>query len=344
MTGFDAGEPEHGGQPEIVMRAFPDAPRPVVDLSTGIAPQAYPVRLPDLDALTRLPEYGEERALRAAAAMAYGVGDPDLVVAGPGTQMLMSLLPYLLPKRRVAILGPTYGGHADAWRLAGAVVDEFPAMELLETAITGPDRIFVVCSPNNPDGRRVSPIELERVARACAEHGTWLIVDEAFADFYDDTMARRVPMPGLIVLRSFGKTYGLPGVRLGFLLGPAGLALRARAMLGAWAVGTVAIAAGRQALADRAWLEQMRDETQAQCRRLCTMLADASLPHFGEAGLFVMLRRPDAAALWRFLCERGIVTRAFSDRPHDLRLGLPRDEGEWSRLESALSDWKCRAG
>jgi len=322
------------------MRAFPGAPHPVIDLSTGIGPEPYPLRLPGIEALSRLPEHAEEHALRVAAAAAYGVAGGDAcVAAGPGTQMLMALLPHLLGHRQVTILGPTYGGHGDAWRAAGAAVADVTTPEALAASIRDTGCVAVVCSPNNPDGRWLPPTWLEAQARACAARGTWLIVDEAYADLTDDTMARRVPVPGLIVLRSFGKTYGLPGVRLGFMLADAALTGRARGMMGAWSVGTLAIAAGCQALADRAWLEQMRAQTRARCARLCALLAAAGLPPHGEGGLFVMLRRPDAGDLWRFLCARGIVTRAFSDRPTDLRIGLPRTEAEWQRLAQALADW-----
>ncbi|MBB2157259.1 threonine-phosphate decarboxylase [Gluconacetobacter diazotrophicus] len=332
--------PAHGGQVRAVMRAFPDAPAPFVDLSTGISPYAYPFAMPDGAALTRLPERDDEDRLRRVAAEAYGVADPECIAAGPGTQMLIALLPFLLGPRAVTILGPTYGGHADAWRGAGARIHEVTGMQDLEDAAAVPGGVCVVCNPNNPDGRVCDAAWLAALADRCASYGGTLIVDEAFADFESCSIAPLLPHPGLIVLRSFGKSYGLPGVRLGFALAAPALAGRLRDIMGAWAVGTLALAAGRQALADRPWRDATRGRVRADAARLARCLAREDIEVAGQSTLFVLARAAQAPSLWRFLCQRGLVTRAFPERPSWLRLGLPRRPDEWTRLEQALSAWR----
>ncbi|MBO1325707.1 threonine-phosphate decarboxylase CobD [Acetobacter sp. TBRC 12305] len=339
MQAMDRPE-AHGGQVRAIMRLFPHAPRPFIDLSTGINPQAYPLEMPSLGALTRLPEADEEDDLRVAAAAAYNAAHPDMIASGPGSQSLISLLPRIVSASCACILGPTYSGHATAWRQAGADVWNTPDLQDLLRRARVPGTVCIVCNPNNPDGRMIPHSVLRELAERCASHGNHLIVDEAYADFDGQSLIPALPHPGLIVLRSFGKTYGLPGVRLGFLVASPALVARTRNLLGAWPVSTVALAAGRQALLDTRWLEQAR---LAACRaknRLNGLLAASGLYHEGQARLFTLLRTEGAQELWAHLCRHGIITRRFEALPDALRLGLPGDEHGWARLAQALHVWR----
>lgn len=342
-TGFLSGAdllailPEHGGQVQAVMRYFPHAPLPYYDLSTGISPFAYPCRLPSQAALQHLPEQHQEEHLLGLAAQAYGVPSIDCVAAGAGSQSLIALLPYIVPAQQVCILGPTYAGHAQAWRLRGCSVVCVDQLEALAQAATQPGTVCVVCNPNNPDGRLLSASWLHAVAQTCAQHGGTLIVDEAFADFENQSVAPFLPHPALVVLRSFGKTYGLPGVRLGFLLAAPPLVERVRAVLGSWPVGTVALAVGAQALADAPWRAQAAQQARHAHARLVALLRKAGLNPQGECSLFTQLTHPKAGQLWQHFCHYGLVTRLFTPFCDRLRLGLPADDEAWLRLESALN-------
>ena len=344
MSGTSLGEmPLHGGQVQQVMRAFPDAPTPFVDLSTGISPYAYPFASPEISALSRLPEVSEEQALLRAAATAYGVWCPEMVVAAPGTQMLIGLLPLILDYRRVTIWGPTYSGHETAWRLAGAEVQVVVSEAEFEAATRVERMVCIICNPNNPDGRTLSLSKLLQLAENSSRSAGYLIVDEAFADFEEQSAPSLLPHPALMVLRSFGKSYGLPGVRLGFLLTNSGLADRVRKIMGSWAVGKQAIEAGCQALADGKWLAERRIQLRRDRARLAKLMEKAGLNVAGTGPLFLLVRSSEAHALWKWLCVRGIVTRAFPERPSDLRFGFPANESAWGRLEHALFDWKARS-
>ena len=334
--------PTHGGQVRTIMRHFPDAPRPFIDLSTGINPNAYPFTMPSFHALTRLPEADEEKDLRVAAARAYGAVDPDMVVTGPGSQSLISLLPRILPASQACIWGPTYSGHDTAWKLSEKTVEQVFDGENLWQKAALPGTVCILCNPNNPDGRIAPPAPLKALADRCASYGNHLIIDEAFADFDCESLIPALPNPGLIVLRSFGKTYGLPGIRLGFLLTSPGMAERARNLVGAWPVSSIAITAGREALLDTGWLEQARMTALRAKSRLTALLDRAGLRHTGQASLFILVQTHHAVALWNHLCEHGIVSRIFPERPDTLRLGLPGDEQAWTRLEAALECWRER--
>lgn len=317
---------EHGGDINSAAAAFPDAPRPWLDLSTGINPVPYP--LPDLphDSWTRLPSPAELAELEASAARRYGVA-AETVVAAPGAQALIQWLPHLFPARAVAIPAPTYGGHASAWAAAGAVVETAP--EALAAASHA-----VLVSPNNPDGRRYSFAELGEAARRVAARGGLFVVDEAFADFEPRSFAAERP-PATVVLRSFGKAYGLAGVRLGFALAPEAMARQIKVALGPWPVSGAAIAIGRAALDDAAWLAAARRRLKANGEWLDEALARRGFEILGGTPLFRLARRTDARAVMVALCERGVLARPFRDAPQLLRFGLPRPENR-ARVSEAL--------
>ncbi len=307
---------------------FPGAPGPFLDLSTGINPHSYPLpRLPDA-ALTRLPDPEDVAALEAIAARAYGVADPALVVAAPGTQALIQVLPLLFAQPSIAVLGPTYAEHAATWRRAGAAVRD--AADLADLAAVS---AAVLCNPNNPDGR-CWPAE----AVLAAAPGGLLVVDEAFADLEDPglSIASYLPRPGVVVLRSFGKTYGLAGLRLGFALAAPAEAAALRAALGPWAVSGPAIAAGCAALADTAWRERMRARLAGEAAALDEMLTAAGLRVIGGTRLFRLAAHDEAAALFDRLGRAGILVRRFADRPGWLRFGLPGTPEAGARLRAAL--------
>jgi cobalamin biosynthetic protein CobC len=326
----------HGGRLEAARRRFPDAPEPFIDLSTGINRVPYPVGDLASDTFLRLPEPEAILGLEHDAAEAYG-GTGATVVAAPGTQILISLLPYVLPHRRVSVLGPTYAEHAVAWAAAGSAVTEVGAFEQLGCA-----RCAVLCNPNNPDGRRVSPEALLALADRLAGRDGLLVVDEAFADFEDEqSVAPWLPHPALLVLRSFGKAYGLAGVRLGFALTGEAIATRLRAALGPWAVSGPAVAIGRRALADRAWAAGATARLTRDAARLDALLTAAALGVVGGTRLFRLAESPRARTLFQQLGAKGILVREFPEGAGWLRFGIPGASAEWNRLADALGIPGC---
>src|SRR5262249_19642085 len=143
------------------------------------------------------------------------------------------------------VAGPTYGSHADAWQSAG-VATAVVADPELEGSV-GERTALIVVNPNNPDGRVIEPARLLRLHALTAERGGVLVVDEAFADVQPDAsvagLAGTAAAERLLVLRSFGKFYGLAGVRLGFVVGAPALVARVRAAIGDWPVSVDALLA-----------------------------------------------------------------------------------------------------
>jgi cobalamin biosynthetic protein CobC len=323
----------HGGRLRQARRLFPKAPEPFIDLSTGLNPIPYPVPALAEEVWARLPEPEEIADLEAAAAGAYGVGDAGLVVAAPGTQSLIAFLPRLVPVSSVAILSPTYGEYARAFAAADSAVREIAGLDEI-----GDASALVLCNPNNPDGRRAAPASIVAASRA----GTRLelvIVDESFADLEEAgvSLAPHLPQPGVFVLRSLSKSYGLGGLRLGFALAAPDLAASLRAALGPWPVSGPAIRIGASALGDRAWLEAARERLGRDGGRLDALLTQAGFDLIGGTHLFRLAASGRAAALFRRLGEAGILVRRFDYRPDWLRFGIPGSEQAWQRLARALA-------
>ena len=309
---------------------FPQAPEPWIDLSTGINPVPYPCPPLDATLFQRLPSAAEHAALREAAGRAYG-GEASCIVPAPGTQILIETIPRLVAPSTVAVVGPTYAEHAAAWARAGHAVSA-----VRDFGEAGAAQVVVVVNPNNPDGRTWPASTLLAAADDLSARGGMLVVDEAFADF--ETVESLCPhvRSGLVVLRSFGKTYGLAGLRLGFAVAEAARARRIAAALGPWAVAGPALAIGRAALDDATWRSEAAAARAADAGRLDRMIARAGGTSVGGAVLFRTADFPDAPGLFRRLGEAGIHVRRFAEAPARLRFGLPADKDAWCRLSRIL--------
>ncbi len=319
----------HGGNVAAARAAYPRAPEPWLDLSTGINPRPYPVGTIEPAAWSALPGGDAELRLAAAAGRAYGAA-VDAVVPAPGTGALIGWLARLHPARRVAVLGFTYGEHRRAWEAAGARVETVAEPEQL----AGFDAAVVV-NPNNPDGRLVAPADLAAVA----EHVGLLVVDEAFGDVAPAGSSLAPLLPAnAVVLRSFGKFYGLAGLRLGFALARPSWAGRLREALGPWAVSGPALAVGARALDDAAWAAETRDRLDRDAARLDARLRASGAQVVGGTPLFRLARFADAAGRFDGLAGAGVLVRPFAEHPALLRFGLPADEAAWDRLDRALGD------
>jgi cobalamin biosynthesis protein CobC len=323
----------HGGDLDAARRLFPGAPEPFVDLSTGINPNPYPLPRFSADLFARLPAADAVNALAAAAARTYGAPSAACVVPAPGTQILLPLVATLVGPGRAAVLAPTYSEFARTATLAGHAVRAVREIDDIADA-----RLVMIANPNNPDGRLHGRGALIALADALRPRGGLLVVDEAFMDVGPpaESLAAEVVRGNIVVLRSFGKFFGLAGIRLGFALTAPAVAARLAAGLGPWAVSGPALAVGARALTDAAWIERTRSRLAKAAQRLDAILIGAGLEIVGGTSLFRLTRAPAVNALFHHLGQAGILARAFADREDWLRFGLPAAASQWRRLQAAL--------
>jgi len=324
----------HGGGITAAARQYGGRPEEWLDLSTGINPN--PVTLPKIPvaAWHRLPDQHLQERAREAARSYYRSGD-ILPLPVPGTQSVIQLLPRLVPGGSVAILSPTYGEYARAFTLAGLQVRQISTIGEL----TGGDRLIIAVNPNNPDGR-VLPIEqLQELHDRQREQGGLLLVDEAFGDM--EPAASVAPlaasMPNLIIFRSFGKFFGLAGLRLGFVIAEAAILTRFEDWLGPWAVSGPALSIAASL---------MESDTSAIRNRILqrhsapqTILRRGKLQVAGGTALFALVADDRAEGIYTHLCRHHILVRKFDYAGNWLRFGLAPDEAADERLAGVLEDY-----
>lgn len=330
----------HGGRLCIARSLFPDVPQPWIDLSTGINPHSYPAPRASARERNRLPEPTELARLEAVAAAAFGVDDPVRVVATGGTENALRLLPYVLKLKTAVVAGPTYGSHADAWQQAGCAARTVADADL--SANVAADCAMTLVNPNNPDGRRLARERLQSLHDALSRERGMLIVDEAFGDLEPQhcvgDIAGSAAAPRMIVLRSFGKFYGLAGVRLGFAIASPAIAASLRQLLGDWPVSVDALRAGLAAYADNEWAQRMRARLSSSAQRLDKLLVGGGMNIAGGTSLYRLARAPNARARFTQLIAHGVLARPFDYDATLLRFGLPGSRDGWRRLASALEE------
>jgi cobalamin biosynthetic protein CobC len=288
----------------------------------------------------QLPDSAAQFRLCEIAARTYGAPTAAHVVCAPGTQILLPLVAALVPPGRAGVLGPTYSEHARAAALAGhAVMDVWDINELRQVDLA------VIVNPNNPDGRIITKERLLALSDDLSCRGGVLAVDEAFMDVgpTEASLAGEIHRGNIIVLRSFGKFFGLAGLRLGFALAAPDLAAKLNAALGPWAVSGPAIAIAEQALADDAWIDATRTRLASAAEKLDQLLTEAGIEVVGGTSLFRLVRTRRAHEIFRHLGASGIIVRAFCEQPTWLRFGIP-SESSWDRVRSRLATCSKPAG
>lgn len=328
---------EHGGRLRAAARQFEIPLADWLDLSTGIAPYGFDLPSVPGEAWLRLPEVEDE--LDAVARDHYGVAS---LLPVAGSQAAIQALPRLRRRSQVGIVSPCYGEHAEAWRREGHRLSEFSEGSV-PRALDHLD-VLVVVNPNNPTGRLLSPGQLLDWHARLEERGGWLVVDEAFMDATPEhSLAVHSQLPGLIVLRSFGKFFAMAGARLGFVLAEADLLQALDRMLGPWSVAGPSRFLGRALLADSAGQQRQRQRLLADTERLAQLLASQGLAPTGGCALFQWVVTEEANMLHEFLGCQGILVRRFR-YPSSLRFGLPPDEAGWARLARALTLYQAIRG
>lgn len=314
----------HGGALAAAQRYFGGTDW--IDLSTGINPHPWPSAADMVFDWQRLPDPAALAALEAAAASYFGV-DPRHVCAVPGSEIGLRLVGALVggPAQHMA---PGYRTHG-AMIAGGTAVAPEATRESRGT--------LILANPNNPDGR---VIDGAAVLELLADRDGWLLVDEAFAD--TDPAHSVAAAVGddqrLVVFRSFGKFFGLAGVRLGFVIAAPALLAALRDRLGAWPLAAAAIAIGTVAYADQGWIAATRARLLREASALDAVLGRHGHQPIGACPLFRLIAVDDARALFERLARRAILTRPFDDQPRWLRIGLPADGAALARLDAALAD------
>ena len=311
MTGRD-----HGGGIDAAIARFGGTRASWLDLSTGINPVPYPVPQLPQDAWTALPDRAAFAALEQAARRFWSVPDDAAILPATGASAIIAAIPRILRGRTVHIPQPAYNEHAAAFVAAGWQSDN------------GPADATVVVHPNNPDGK-VWDVD------ALPAEGA-IIIDESFGDLKPaQSLIALASRKNALVLKSFGKFWGLAGMRLGFAIGDPELIAALKDLLGPWQVSGPALATGAAALQDNVWADETRLRLAEDAARLDGLMVKAGANIVSGTDLFRLYDVDDAATWQDRLARHHVWSRIFPYNHRWLRLGLPVPD-RWEQLEAAL--------
>ncbi len=356
---YSSPAPHHGGALQRASKEFSIAPEHWIDLSTGIAPEAWPVPTPPTDVWRSLPD--AEDGLIAEAADYYSCS-PSEILPISGSQFAIEQIPQLLPAGPVAVPVWGYAEHSYRWQAAGHQLYWYRSYQELAQLIESHSvNNAVVINPNNPTTELFSLLELQHLLAILGASNGKLVVDEAFMDsVYEQSLCSLLagqPCPSqLVILRSVGKFFGLAGIRLGFVIASEAFIQQLEPLLSPWAVNHIARWVGQQALADRDWQQQQRQRLERSSRawqqQLKTLFpafnwqrSNCFITAFGEQQLCETLYQQmgHCGLLVRLLCSarQGLMGSHDAKDGAAIRFGLPAPNQQQvvlQRIES--SNWR----
>ena len=309
---------DHGGGLDAAVNHYGGTRSDWLDLSTGINPNPYPIPDIPLHYWHVLPDEGPKIRLLDAARKFWKVPNGAKIVATSGVSAIIAQLPNLVDETRVSIINPTYNEFA-----ASFVGQDWSLQQ------RAPVQVRV--HPNNPDGRLFSRAEINN------QHDRLTIIDESFCDVCpESSFIDLADKPDHIILKGTGKFWGLAGLRLGFAITTPDLAEKLEQQLGPWNISGPAQFIGQKALSDQDWVVATRSKLAAMAEQLRSVLCQNGLTALGGTDLFQLAETTSAIALHDHLCRNHILTRIFPYSEKWIRLGLPANTTELSRLSDAL--------
>jgi len=307
---------DHGGGLDAALTLFGGNRSDWLDLSTGINPQPFPLTDLQPETWAALPDHNAYLKLVESARSYWQIPADAAVLPAPGASALIATLPALAAPQTVEITPPTYNEHAAGFRAHGWTV-----------ADQGPAQARVLVHPNNPDGRLWSQQDVT---------APLTVIDESFCDICPErSLISLADRPGVVVLKSFGKFWGLAGLRLGFAIGHPDLISKLETWQGPWAVSGPALQIGAQALQDHDWATTARARLTQDAARLDALVLARGAHLVGGTPLFRLYEVDDAQAWHDRLARKHILSRIFPYSKTLLRLGLPPVNG-WDRIKAAL--------
>jgi threonine-phosphate decarboxylase len=322
-------KPIHGGGVDRAMADLGRSRDEIADFSASINPLGVPpqVRSALNEAVARIGDYPEidAESLRQDLAAFHHLPAENLL-PGSGSTELIYLLPRVFRPRTTLLVKPCFGEYAPALTRSGSQInslslsvdDSFKfSVDRILSAVDASTDLVLLANPGNPSGVGIEPRQLIRLAEKLGP--CRLLVDEAFADFCPErSLLAMVPRSAnLLILRSLTKFYAIPGLRAGYLAGPAADISQLLAAREPWSISNLAIAAARACLTAADYqaetlrlIPQLREE-------LAAGLAGLGLKVFPGEANYLLCRLPEMAPpverVAELLRQHGILIRNCAD-------------------------------
>lgn len=349
--------PAHGANPRYIYKAMNlPIPEEIIDLSANINPLGPPQILKEIwsDLFSDIAEYPDPEAasLREMIASKEKLEEEMVMVANGGAE-LIALLGRLFARKKILIIQPTFSEYEQACRANHCEIiyhflDENWQFSLNELPLNEVEAVFL-CNPNNPTGVCFSFEQMLSLAKRCKEHEAYLVIDEAFYDFYKGYRSL-VPFlqhyANVILLRSMTKMFAIPSLRLGYILADKRIIASLKNYKSHWSVNGIAIRAGEACLKEEVFIEQTRDYVENERKRLFAFFQKEGYEFSPSQTNFYLLRWPyieSQLPLFAYLLQEGIVLRHTMNFPgiegHWLRVAI-KSKAENNQLLAALKGWR----
>jgi threonine-phosphate decarboxylase len=325
----------------------------------GLAPGAMQAVQESLRLATHYPD-PDCYDLKQALGSFQGI-DPECVCIGNGSTELIFLLPKALALRQALIPGPTFSEYAAAMRAVGGEASPLLALPEEEFRLR-PTQVAAAlgrsydcvwqCNPNNPTGQLWAKAQVLELWEQTRRVGASLIVDEAFIDYCeaDSVVSEAMSRVGLLVLRSFTKFYGMPGLRVGYLVAEPAVIRRVEEIRLPWSVNSLAQVAATASLDETAYAVQSRRLVGEERPRLAAALVNLGLKPCPSSANFLLVRLPSfltSGAVAAATRRQGVLIRdceSFEGMGQQWIRVAVRMAAEHERLVHALKNALTLAG
>lgn len=316
---------EHGGDMTGASLRSGIPEERLLDFSVNVTPLGIPetIRKAMEDSLDRAGMYPDlsKKRLREAIGKKHHI-PASWVCCGNGASDLIFRLVFALKPEKALILAPTFVEYASALRCVSCRIDhyrlsheDFDVREDILEKITRSTDLVILCNPNNPTGRLIPKNLMEAVGKRCADVGAKLLVDECFLEFTKEpekvSMEDRLERyPGMVLLKSFTKMFGIAGLRLGYMLcSDEGLCQAADRFGCDWNVNCVAEAAGLAALKADDHVREVVACVAEEREYLLNALGALGIQTVRGKANYLLFRIPGEDRLYEKLLEKGIMIR-----------------------------------
>lgn len=351
QSGFFA---EHGGDIEGAAAHFGIPLAEWIDLSTGMNPEPYPVEALAVEVFHKLPY--QSQSFIESSARYYG---SEQFVAVAGSQAAIQWLPQLLADLPVLLPSVGYRDHYEYWHQRHSV-DFYDSLDASVAAEEISDRLsqnsrqhLLVINPNNPSGIQFSIQQIIEWSGMLSGRA-FVIVDEAFIDTCVGESLLNLKLPNnIVVLRSFGKFFGLAGIRLGYVFANDSLLARFRQCLTCWQINGPAQAVAIKALSDEVWQKAAQQSIQHNVAHTAVIF-EPLWPALGIISctvnslfISVVMSAEAAAGLYQFFARSGVLLRLVSiDHRSIIRIGLlsRNDKIACGKLSQLVEDYLALVG
>ena len=352
-----AEECKHGGK---VQDAASILGREPLDFSANINPLGYPpledLILKEVRNIAHYPD-NSYRKFRRAAAKFVDVSE-DCIVPGNGSSELIRLMAEAcLEEGKLALVPtPSFGEYTNQSLLAGADVLKVAIAEdglpLLEDGLLEKADLLFLCNPNNPTGRLLSADQVKDLADRCEKAETFLLVDEAFIELSrpEESIAALAPeREYLFVMRSLTKSFGVPGLRLGFGVSNPRLSRILNLARIPWSIGSIAAAAGEHLLGCWDHLESSRQVIKKEIAYLENALKELGLEPLPSQVNFILVNIEASGLASDILAEKtmrqGVLVRdcqSFGLGKGYIRVAVRNREENQQLIEALKKAISCR--